>query len=90
MNIAKLKRIFLSTLFLTLPFNSSAVFADELLNNKKDAILIAETKGYREHEDKNKNESNVSVSWNRDPFNRYEKPVLPRATPPNSSLSEKK
>ena len=70
MNIAKLKRIFLSTLFLTLPFNSSAVFADELLNNKKDAILIAETKGYREHEDRNKNENDYH-SINHDWENHY-------------------
>lgn len=45
---------------------------------------------YEKSQNKNKNGSNVSGSWNRDPFNRYEKPVPPQATPPNSSLSEKR
>ena len=56
MKLAKLKKILLSTLFLTLPFNSSAMFANELLNSNKNSILLAEAKGYREHEDKSENE----------------------------------
>ena len=56
----------MSTLFLTLPFNSSALFASELLNTNKNSILIAEAKGYREHEDKSENEDDyhsIKHNW---------------------------
>lgn len=70
MKLAKLKRIFLSTLFLTLPFNSSAVFANELINRNNNSILIAEVKGYREHEDNSENEDD-NHSINHDWQNHY-------------------
>ena len=70
MKFTKLKRIFLSTLFLTLPFNSSLIFANELINNNKNSILISEAKGYREHEDKSENE-NDPHSINHDWENHY-------------------
>ena len=70
MKLTKLKKIILSTLFLTLPFNSSAIFANELINNSKNSILIAEDKGYREHEDKSENEDDFH-SINHDWENHY-------------------
>ena len=70
MTLTKLKRIILSTLFLTLPLNSSLIFANELINNNKNSILIAEAKGYREHEDKSENEDD-SHSINHDWENHY-------------------
>jgi len=68
--IEKIKRIILSTLFLTLPFNSSAIFANELLNGDKNSILIAEAKGYREHEDESNNQDD-DHSINHDWENHY-------------------
>ena len=56
MKLANLKKIFLSTLFLTLPFNSVAIFATELRRETSQPILIAEAKGYREHEDRSEDE----------------------------------
>ena len=70
MNAKKLKRIFLTTLFLTVPFNLNSILANELLNNDKNSILIAEAKGYREHEDKNENEDD-SHSINHNWENHY-------------------
>ena len=70
MKATKLKRIFLSTLFLILPLNSSSILANELLNSTKNSILIAETNGYREHEDKNENEDD-SHSINHNWENHY-------------------
>ena len=49
------KKLFLSSFFLALPFNTTSVFANELLNKNYKQILIAEAKNYREHEDKTKN-----------------------------------
>ena len=60
----------MSTLFLTLPFNSGAIFANELINSNKNAILIAEAKGYREHEDKSENQDDYH-SINHDWENHY-------------------
>ena len=70
MGIAKLKKICLSTLFLILPFNSVAIFASELRNGNVNQTLIAEAKGYREHEDKSEDE-NDSHSLNHDWKNHY-------------------
>ena len=56
----------MSTLFLTLPFNSSAIFANELINSNKNEILISEAKGYREHEDKSENQDDyhsINHAW---------------------------
>ena len=60
----------MSTLFLALPFNSSTLFANELINSNKNSILIAEVKGYREHEDKSENEDDYH-SINHDWENHY-------------------
>ena len=70
MNSSRLKRIFLSTLFLTLPFNTSSLLADELFNNNKNSTFIAEAKGYREHDDKSENEDD-SHSINHNWENHY-------------------
>ena len=70
MKLTKLKKIILSTLFLTLPFNSSSIFANELINSYKNSVLIAEAKGYREHEDKSENEDDYH-SINHDWENHY-------------------
>ena len=70
MKLSKLKRILLSTLFLTLPFNSSVIFANELINSNKSEILIAEAEGYREHQDKSENEDDYH-SINHDWENHY-------------------
>ena len=70
MNASRLKRIFLSTLFLTLPFNSSSLLANELFNNNKNSTFIAEAKGYREHDDKSENEDD-SHSINHNWENHY-------------------
>ncbi|MCQ9203183.1 MAG: hypothetical protein JJ845_001665 [Prochlorococcus marinus CUG1436] len=51
MKFAKIKQLLLSTLFLTLPFHSTAIFASELFNKKSNSILIAEATNYREHND---------------------------------------
>ena len=60
----------MSTLFLTLPFNSSAIFANEIINSNKNSILLAEEKNYREHEDNNENEDDYH-SINHDWKNHY-------------------
>ena len=66
MKSLKLKRFFLSTLFLTIPFNSTAIFANEFINSNKNSILISEAKGYREHEDNSENEDDdhsINHNW---------------------------
>ena len=66
MNPTKLKRIFLSILFLSLPFNSSVIFANEVINGNKNSILISEARGYREHEDKSEEEDDfhsINHDW---------------------------
>ena len=50
MKFTKIKKLFLSGLLLTLPFNSTSIFANELLNNK--SVLIADSKDYRKHDNK--------------------------------------
>ena len=59
MKLVKFKKLFLSTLFLSLPFNSTAIFASELLNQNQNPVLIAESQGYREHEDKSEDEDDM-------------------------------
>ena len=63
------KKLLLSSLFLTLPFNSTALFADELLRTNSNQLLIAE-KNYREHEDKTENGEDPH-SINHDWKNHY-------------------
>ena len=48
----KIKKILLSSLFLVFPLHNSAIFANELLKVNNEFSLIAEARGYREHEDK--------------------------------------
>ena len=57
MKFFNFKKLFLSSLLLSLPLNSTAIFADELLKKTNSPVLIAETKGYREHEDNNQDQN---------------------------------
>ena len=57
MRLIKLKKLFLSSLFLSLPFNSTAIFANELYRQDHKQVLIAEKiEDYREHEDESEDE----------------------------------
>ena len=67
----KFKKLFLSALFFSLPFNSTAIFAEELFRQETKQFLIAETNDkYREHEDENENEDDIH-SINHDWKNHY-------------------
>ena len=58
MNLVKVKRLFLSALLLSLPFNSTTLLANEFIKeSNKNSILLAESKGYREHDDKSEDEN---------------------------------
>ena len=70
MRLVKFKKLFLSTLFLSLPLNSTAIFANELLNDDIKPVLVAEASNYREHEDKSENEDDYH-SINHDWENHY-------------------
>ena len=71
MILRKFKKLFLSSLFLSLPFNSSAIFANELYRQDHKTILIAETiEDYREHEDESEDEDDIH-SINHDWKNHY-------------------
>ena len=71
MNLAKFKKLLLSSLFLSLPFNSAAIFANELYRQDQKSILIAETiEDYREHEDESEDEDDIH-SINHDWKNHY-------------------
>ena len=71
MRLDKFKRILLSSLFLSLPFNSAAIFANELYRQDHKTILIAETiEDYREHEDESEDEDDIH-SINHDWKNHY-------------------
>ncbi len=60
MRLVKFKRLFLSTLFLSLPLNSSLVFANEFLKEDYKNVLIAQTNdNYREHEDGSEDEDDI-------------------------------
>ena len=66
MRIAKLKKIILSTLLFSFPFNSTALFASPLIQDSSKSVLISEAKGYREHEDKSENEDDfhsINHNW---------------------------
>ena len=66
------KKLCLSSLLLTLPFNSTAILADELLKETNRPIFLAEAKGYREHEDKNEDQNdNDPHAINHDWKNHY-------------------
>ena len=70
MGFRKLKRLCLSALMLTLPFNSTIMFANELIKNSNNSIFISEAKGYREHDDKSEQEDDFH-SINHDWKNHY-------------------
>ena len=57
MSLLKLKRIFLTLIFLLLPLNSTSVLANELLKESSRNVLIAEKDNYREHEDESEDEN---------------------------------
>ena len=60
MRFIKIKKLILSTLLLSLPFNSSAIFANELFRQVNKPVLIAETnQNYREHEDESEDEDDI-------------------------------
>ena len=67
----KFKKLLLSSLFLSLPFNSTAIFAEELFNHDSKQVLIAETSNnYREHEDESEDADDIH-SLNHDWKNHY-------------------
>jgi len=71
--LVKFKKLFLSSLFLSLPFNSAAIFAEELFRQDHNPVLIAETnRDYREHEheDESRDEDDIH-SINHDWKNHY-------------------
>ena len=62
----KLRKLLLSALFLYLPFNSTSLLANELLNAKSRALLVAESKNYREHDDRSEDGNDphsISHDW---------------------------
>ena len=62
----KIKKILLSSLFLVFPLHNSAIFANELLKVNNEFSLIAEARGYREHEDKSEDEDDshsIDHNW---------------------------
>ncbi len=62
----KIKKILLSTVFLVFPLHNTAIFANELLNVNNEFSLIAEARGYREHEDKSEDEDDshsIDHNW---------------------------
>ena len=69
MALIKLKKLLLSSLFLSLPFNSVGIFADEIFRNHK-PVLLSELEGYRKHEDKSQDD-NESHSIDHDWKNHY-------------------
>ena len=71
MRLLKVKKLFLSALFFSLPFNSTAIFASELYGQNQKPVLIAETiEDYREHEDESEDEDDIH-SINHDWKNHY-------------------
>lgn len=71
MRLAKFKKLFLSTLFFVLPFNSTAIFAEELFKQEYKPVLISESNNnYREHDDKSEDEDDIH-SINHDWKNHY-------------------
>ena len=69
MKFVNLKKLLLSSLFLSLPFNSTAIFANELFRVDQKQVLIAELDNYREHEDKSEDDDIHSI--NHDWENHY-------------------
>ena len=60
MKLVKIKKLILSTLFLSFPLNTTAIFAEELLKDEFKPVLIAQTnENYREHEDKSEDGDDI-------------------------------
>ena len=55
----KFKKLLLSSLFLSLPLNSTSLFANELFRENNKPVLISEVKNYREHEDQSEDEQDM-------------------------------
>ena len=59
MKLVKFKKLVLSSLFLSLPLNSTSLFANELFRENNKQVLISEVKNYREHEDQSEDEQDM-------------------------------
>ena len=71
MRLVWFKKLLLSSLFFSLPFNSAAIFAEEFFRQDQKQILIAENNNeYREHEDESEDEDDIH-SINHDWKNHY-------------------
>ena len=71
MKLINFKKVFLSALLISLPINSTAIFAEEFLKKDYKPLLIAETNdNYREHEDESEDEDDIH-SNNHDWKNHY-------------------
>ena len=71
MRLLKFKKLLLSSLFLSLPFHSFSIFANELYRQDYKPVLIAETnEDYRKHEDESEDEDDLH-SINHDWKNHY-------------------
>jgi hypothetical protein len=69
--LIKFKKLLLSSLFLSLPFNSAAIFASELYRQDYKSVLIAEkNEDYRKHEDESEDDDDIH-SINHDWENHY-------------------
>ena len=66
MRLVKFKKLLLSSLFLSLPFNSTAIFANEHFRHDHKPILISERiEDYREHEDESEDENDDDYADSR-------------------------
>ena len=71
MRLVWFKKLLLSSLFFSLPFNSAAIFAEEFFRQDQKQVLIAENNNeYREHEDESEDEDDIH-SINHDWKNHY-------------------
>ena len=59
MKLVKFKKLVLSSLFLSLPLNSTSLFANELFRENNKPVLISEVKNYREHEDQSEDKQDM-------------------------------
>ena len=59
MKLVKFKKLLLSSLFLSLPLNSTSLLANELFKDNHKPVLISEVKNYREHEDQSEDEQDI-------------------------------
>ena len=62
----KIKKLLLSSLFFVFPLHNTSIFANEFLKVNNQSSLIAEARGYREHEDKSEDEDDshsIDHNW---------------------------